>query len=821
MKKISTKISVVIIICCCIAILCLGSISLIRGSTLIKSDAEEKLQWMVRQYATQFSGEINIIEEKVSEIALYVKDTIDTEQLYSNPDYLAEYEVLLADYLFNFANKRTDGKAAWCYFNPELSKEPHDVYFVDGNDDGIPDRQAHIPLSYYDNIPTPTDDKQWWYGPIETRDGFWTNPYEWNLSNGEVIKVVSYAYPVFIKDKLIAVVGTYYHFDEMAQKISDIKVYKNGYATLFNEKLDVIINPNYYAGTRNNSDNLQTMNNGQYQEIAKQILETDYGLASYINKADEKSLFAYSKLSNGWIMGVNPPKQEMFEGLYDLIYQLLFVVIICIILSVCLAHFMGIQITKPLQKVVKSANKIGTGDFSVYVDVKTNDEIKVVADSLNNMVTNAKKLQVDLKQLAYYDDLTGIANKNLFKSTALELIKSNEVRYAYIILDVNKFKVINDLFGYAYGDLLIKHIAQVTSAEFHDGELVARYYADNFHILSRFFSREDLEARLYKIASKISAFTFAADTEYHISIGYGIYVIENTDPPLESMGDKAGHALKKVKDFHTTSLFFYNDEIRKRIMEEQEIEYEMVSALERGEFHAYLQPKYSLETETMKGAEALVRWIHPKKGIVPPIDFIGLFERNGFITTLDMYILEEVCKYQRDWIDSGKQPIVISVNQSRLHLHNPDYLASITTILNKYHISTNLIELEITESAFFEDTDKMIEMMNQLHELGFKISMDDFGSGYSSLNMLHEIMVDVLKIDKNFFNESSNTVRGKKIVENIISLATALSITVVAEGVETKEQVDFLKQTGCDLVQGYYYARPMPIDEFIKTQLRP
>ncbi|MEG0378169.1 MAG: EAL domain-containing protein, partial [Eubacterium sp.] len=267
---------------------------------------------------------------------------------------------------------------------------------------------------------------------------------------------------------------------------------------------------------------------------------------------------------------------------------------------------------------------------------------------------------------------------------------------------------------------------------------------------------------------------------------------------------------------YTTALYFYNDDIRNRILEKQEIENDMQRGIDHEEFMVYIQPKYSLKTLSIKSGEALVRWKHPKKDIIPPDMFIPLFEENGFIVQLDMYMLKKVCKQLRTWIDSGKTPVSISVNQSRLHLHNPNYLRTIIQILETYQISPKWIELEITESAFFEDTEKMIEILNSLHEAGFKISMDDFGSGYSSLNMLQEITVDVLKIDKNFFKDSSNSDRGKKIVDNIITMASDLDIVVVAEGVETKEQVEFLKKTDCDLVQGYFFSKPLPMDEFEK-----
>ncbi|MEG0542810.1 MAG: HAMP domain-containing protein, partial [Angelakisella sp.] len=249
---------------------------------------------------------------------------------------LATYEEQLSEYIYNFAMKRTSGVSAWCYFNPELSDTPHDVYFADENGDGIPERQNHIPLEYYDSTPLPTDDKQWWYGPVQTGEGFWTNPYQWTLKNGEVIEVVSYAQPIYIEGKLIAVVGTYYHFGKMYNEIRSIKVCENGYASLFNEKLDA-----------------------------------------------EHRLLAYSKLTNGWILGLSPPLSEIYVDIYSLFIKLLMAVIACMLLSIVAAWYMGRFISRPLMAVAEGAKRIGTGDLSVPITVSTKDEIRMVAQSLN------------------------------------------------------------------------------------------------------------------------------------------------------------------------------------------------------------------------------------------------------------------------------------------------------------------------------------------------------------------------------------------------------------------------------------------------------
>ena len=242
----------------------------------------------------------------------------------------------------------------------------------------------------------------------------------------------------------------------------------------------------------------------------------------------------------------------------------------------------------------------------------------------------------------------------------------------------------------------------------------------------------------------------------------------------------------------------------------------MPSALARHEFECYLQPKDGLRSRNIEGAEALIRWNSKDFGFISPGDFIPIAEKNGFVVELDFFILEEVCRTMRRWIDDGKKPVVISVNQSRLHLNYDDYIWRLREIVDKYDIPYEYIELELTESVFAENAEKLLKVMHKLHEIGFKLSLDDFGSGYSSLNMLKDMPVDVVKIDKEFFSDTMNSQKGRAVITTVVDLAKNLDMDVISEGVETREQVEFLTEIHCAMVQGYYFAKPLPISEFEK-----
>lgn len=421
-----------------------------------------------------------------------------------------------------------------------------------------------------------------------------------------------------------------------------------------------------------------------------------------------------------------------------------------------------------------------------------------------------------LAQLAYYDELTNLPNKSYFKKQIARILENSTNNYAYVILDLDKFKIINDKWGFAHGDNLLRFIANIFRKELAAEELACRATADIFHLLVKFESKEQLIKRLAILSQKIRSYKFSENVLYNLNVYAGIYILENPAISLDIAGDNALLAREKAKSIKNKFYFVYNEAIRAQIVYNQELENIMQESLINSEFIVYLQPKYDLQNKKIVGAEALIRWQHPHKGLIAPDKFIPLFEKNGFIIQLDNYVLNKVCS----WLSSRRianQPILpISVNQSRLHLYHADYLSSLISTLQKYNIKPSLIELELTETVFFENATKMKTLFYQLHEQGFKISLDDFGTGYSSLNMLGVVLIDVLKLDRTFFNENFNTKNGRQIIETIIDLAQKINLLVVAEGVETLEQVEFLQKINCDMIQGYYFSKPLTIEDFEK-----
>lgn len=398
MKTIRTKLFVILLLCSTVTMTVFGGISAFFVLKLVKEVETDKLTWMARYYSESFSREMAIIEDKVHDLAIHIEESIDIERLRTDRTYLQDYAESLAPTVKNFADKRTRSIAAWVYFDPKWSDSPHDIYFVDGNGDKKAERQNHIPFSYYNNTPKPDDDKQWWYGPIAKGSGFWTNPYEWTLKNSEVIKVASYAYPLYIDTTFVGVVGTYYRFRRLYEEIADIKPYGNTYASLFNERLDVIIHPFYKEGNRNTSDNLYTVDNGTLKDLAISVHARPYGIIPYNDKGTER-FFAYSTLVNGWIFAINPPVAMVYAGLYHLGYTLFLAFMASLFFLGVIAFGTGRVITRPLLALVEAAKALGGGNLAVRVKNTTRDEINDLANAFNTMAQNLKCQQERLSTL--------------------------------------------------------------------------------------------------------------------------------------------------------------------------------------------------------------------------------------------------------------------------------------------------------------------------------------------------------------------------------------------------------------------------------------
>ncbi|MBE5939063.1 MAG: EAL domain-containing protein [Lachnospiraceae bacterium] len=410
------------------------------------------------------------------------------------------------------------------------------------------------------------------------------------------------------------------------------------------------------------------------------------------------------------------------------------------------------------------------------------------------------------------DYLTGLASRRGLYEYYTNRDKDKSVHVMFI--EVNNFKKVNDVYGYYAGDDVLIQVGRMLR-EIGKG-FAARTEGNEFIVmLDGDMSEKEVIIIADMIFSALNDMDIRKDILSFISLNIGVVLNQKVTESFVEVfhkGDTVLHQAKHVSD----GRFALYHEADKVVERNRNIELEMESALENREFHVYLQPKVNMVSSKLYGAEALCRWIHPVDGLRSPAVFIPVFEKNGFISKLDMYMFEEICSLKAQWKKQGAPygNLPISVNMSRLHLYNKKFPETLAFIADEYDIDHNELEIEITENVFVKDGNELIDNVERLKALGFQVSIDDFGSGFSALNLLKDLAVDTIKIDQSFLHGSGETVRGKKVIRNIIAMCLDLKLDVVTEGIETKEQVDFIKQCGCQIAQGFYYARPLCIDDF-------
>ncbi len=408
------------------------------------------------------------------------------------------------------------------------------------------------------------------------------------------------------------------------------------------------------------------------------------------------------------------------------------------------------------------------------------------------------------------DYLTNLPNRRSLYQYYLNLPQENKIHAMF--LDVDNYKKVNDIHGHNMGDQLLVCIANFLIAE--DIGFVARLGGDEFVIiLDGTIPMDEVPSIAEHLIKGFKEMDFRKDVLSLISLSVGVIRNQEVKQSLDDILAKCDTAMYQSKCNGKNRYTLYSEltstfELNKQIEEEKE------AALENGEFQIFFQPKVNMVTSELYGAEALSRWVHPTDGVRLPKVYIDLFEKNGFIAKLDMYVFEEVCRIKATWKGKKYEHIPVSINMSRLHLYDRKFPSRLESIAKKYEIEVSELEIEITESTFIKDSDELIAVVDSLKKKGFMVSIDDFGSGFSALYLLKDLPVDTIKIDRGFLQSSANDSRGKTVLRNIITMCKDLKMDVVTEGIETKEQVQFIISCGCQIAQGFFYAKPLPLKEF-------
>ena len=410
-----------------------------------------------------------------------------------------------------------------------------------------------------------------------------------------------------------------------------------------------------------------------------------------------------------------------------------------------------------------------------------------------------------------YDELTGLYTKQAFYHYAKIMMDKNpDTRYDLLISDIMDFHFVNELYGEFTGDQILQDVGRHFLHENVCNVLCGRYGADQFVNLIRYENQDSY--------NEFIEFLFNYERKERIpkiDLKFGLYENVSREIPVAIICDRAMSALRSVKNQYDKKCGIYNDEILQKTLRKQQLELDMFTAAEDGQFQVYYQPKHDARTKKLIGAEALIRWIHPKFGFLSPVEFIPIFEERGFVKEADFYMWNEVCKHLKKWQEMGIDPVPVSVNFSKLDFSLENFIDRLDQAASKYNISPDYLHIEVTESLLADNLQSIIEILSICREHGFKIELDDFGAGYSSLNVLGAIPLDVLKLDMSFCKQL-NDPRKARVLYSCFTLAKLLNLKTVTEGVETEEQLEAIKSMGGDFIQGYYFSKPISEENFIK-----
>lgn len=439
-----------------------------------------------------------------------------------------------------------------------------------------------------------------------------------------------------------------------------------------------------------------------------------------------------------------------------------------------------------------------------------NVSIDILEEMLADILKNKTESAISPEDLPKTDEmqsiLKGVARLKCFRRNVNNLLHSSSRKIGFIQFDISRFKIINDLYGERFGDEILDFINRQLKELCRPDQYYVNLRSDVFMIVTEYETDDELLTFIHRIDESINCFK---DVKLHIT--FGVYTAEDEAAEMRQMEDRAAMARKSSKNNILTNVLFYKEQFKETLYNRKFIEENMENAIAENQFMMYLQPKYSITRNKIIGAEALVRWHHPTRGMIYPDQFIPIIEENGFIKKVDYYIWEKACLFIKKCQDAGIHSCPVSVNVSRIHLRDNECIGVLSGLIEKNGISRKLLELEITETA---DSQQVSKKALALREEGFTLLMDDFGSGYSSLNILLETPFDVIKLDRKFIENMMVSDKGRLILEQVVSMSDKLGLGLLAEGVETREQIDLLQKIGCDQVQGYYYAKPMPEEEF-------
>ncbi|MGM0437879.1 MAG: EAL domain-containing protein [Bacillota bacterium] len=736
-----------------------------------------------------FQNEINNIEKNSELITSWFSERKHDLEIYANTDVMEKG---------SWEEKKN-------YLETELAKRVKEYYFF-----FIADENGNYSTTFEDNAGNIKDRN--YFPKIMNGNTVISEPI---ISRSTSKPIIVIGTPIGQNNENKSMLAAVIKLDELSTYINKYRNEEEGiYSFLINDSGKIITHPA--------TEKLESyFQNNQTEftfpdSVIKTVTSNNKGNLKY--KMDNKTKYAfYHNIpeTNNWKLVTILPQNYIQTSIDELNNKIFVIGLVAILLGSIFSIYIANNISKPIIKLNNAFKEGATGNLNVKAEINSKDELGEAANNFNKMMDV-------IKNLTYNDSLTGLPNINFFrrklKNTLNHLNDINQKAYICSI-GVDDFKSINDRFGYNGGDEILQKLANRLTKYLDDNQPVARM-GDEFYFYLLADENENgingIHEKCNQILNNINQSYLINNNIIYLTNSMGVSVYPDDSKNAAKLIKNSSLAMHAVKKSNNGKIDFYAENVEKNLSQRKKLETELSTALEKEQFILHYQPFISTENEKTVGLEALIRWQHPEKGMISPGVFIPIAEDSGFIKEIGNWVLKESCRQLKNIHDNVNDDFFVSVNVSPEQFLSKDFLKQVKEILFETGLDPEHLELEITERTAMGNIDYTIKSLKRLHELGVKIAIDDFGTGYSSLSYLKEFAIDILKIDKSFIDNFIGNKDDNAIVNTIITIGHNLNLKVVAEGVETKRQADKLKELGCDIIQGYYYSKPLAPDKLFK-----
>lgn len=626
------------------------------------------------------------------------------------------------------------------------------------------------------------------------------SPY--TLETRRPIVVVSHS----VKDdnnKTVGAVNVVIKIDFLNEIVSDINLKDSNYSWIVNEKGTIVAHSSLNSIVSNNIKIY--IKDDEY--IIDKISEVDSGIIEYKDEKGEKILGFFNQIkdSPGWTLMVSIEEKEIYKELNTFKDIMFFSTIVGLLLAFIFSYFYGKTLSDPILSLKEVFNEAANGNLNVKANEDIQNELGLAGKSFNTMIDK-------IKYLTYKDTVTDTFNYNGFlleMYNIIERLKDKDEWISVAIISIDDFKKINTIKGYDVGDEVLHNLAKNIYNFIDEEEIIGRISGDEFIVFLYNKEIDILEKRLCKLRKLCNGEINIREDQFGLKTSIGASIMKNSDMSIKDIIHQATVAKLIVKKMGGNNFKFYNFELDQFIEDEQKMEDDLYRAIENNELKLVYQPIVEVATNKVETTEALLRWTNPLYETISPLIIIGIAERSDLIIEIGEWVLRQACRQNKEWQDKGYSPIVISVNISVIHFEQINFVEMVRKILHEVKMEPKYLELEITETNVMNSVEEKLIRMRQLKDMGVRISIDNFGTGYSSLSYFAKFPIDTLKIDRSFINNMMNDENSKTVVDTIISMAKAIKINITAEGIETLEQLKYLKEKGCNKVQGDYFSMPV------------